>query len=276
MAVPTNTAIAGCSPYRHLDQATNVFLGARPRLFGIAYRILRNSFEAEDVVHDAWLRWQCTDRSVVINADAFLATTTTRLALNQAQSAWHRRERTVGPLLPEPAETASGPEPEAERADAVGRAVLLMLATLTPAERATYVLREVFDYPYARIAELLHLSSANCRQLVRRARQGLTSERRRPVSVMAHKRFLLAFLAAAGGGPIAVLEQLLVSDAAAQVRSVSGSCTVRYHAAPEASSHPRRHNGQLLRADRAHLDGPRSVDGQRNGVDARDPVPSVH
>jgi RNA polymerase sigma-70 factor (ECF subfamily) len=221
-----SAAMAGCTPSSHLDQAADAFIGARPRLFGIAYRILRNPFEAEDTVQDAWLRWQCADRSTVVNADAFLATTTTRLALNHAQSAWRRRESTVGSWLPEPAGPAAGPEPDAERAEAVERAVLLMLAKLTPAERAVYVLREVFDYPYVRIAELLHLSAENCRQLLRRARHALTSERRRPVRAAAHKRFLLAFLAAASGGPIAVLEQLLVSDAASQVRFAPRPCAV--------------------------------------------------
>ena len=219
MAMSTNGALTACSPSGQLAHAADVFIGARPRLFRTAYRILRNPFEAEDVVQDAWLRWQCADRSVVVNADAFLVTTTTRLALNTAQSAWHRRESTVSPWLPERSEPAAGPEPDAERTEAVERAVLLMLAKLTPAERATYVLREVFDYPYPRIAELLQLSSANCRQLVCRARQGMTSERRKPVSGAAHKRFLLAFRVAARGGPLAPLEQLLVSEAASPVRS---------------------------------------------------------
>jgi RNA polymerase sigma-70 factor (ECF subfamily) len=113
------------------------------------------------------------------------------------------------------------PRPEAERAEAVEMAVLLMLAKLTPAERAAYVLREAFDYPYEQIADVLHLGSANCRQLVRRARQRMVSERRRPVSVAARKRLVLVFLAAARGRLITDLEHLLVTDAVSRLARAS-------------------------------------------------------
>ena len=197
----------------HLDGAAVVFTGVRPRLFGIAYRILRNPVEAEDIVQDAWLRWQATDRAAVINPEAFLVTTTTRLALNDAQSARHRREMPAGPWLPQIREEADGPEPDAERAEEVEDAMMLLLTKLTPSERAAYVLREAFDYPYSLIAEVLQLGVANCRQLVRRARQCIASERRRPVSVTAHKRLVASFLAAARGGDIADLERVLTAAA---------------------------------------------------------------
>lgn len=209
-----------------LDRAVLVFLRTRPRLFGIAYRILRNPFEAEDVVQDAWLRWQATDRARVLNAEAFLVTTTTRLALNNAQSARNRREMPAGPWLPQFAEPGMGPEPEVERGDAVARALLMLLAKLTPSERAAYVLREAFDYPYDRIAGLLQLGAANCRQLVRRARRSIASERSRPVSLTAHERLLDAFLAAAKDGKFADLEELLVAGAA--LRSVERVCSGDY------------------------------------------------
>ncbi len=206
------------------DQGVRIFTRVQPRLFGIAYRILRSPFEAEDVVQEAWLRWQGTDRASIVNAEAFLATTTTRLALNEAQTARRRRETPAGPSLPEAPEPGIGPESGAQRSEAVELAVLLLLAKLTPAERAAYVLREAFDYPYEQIADLLRLGAANCRQLVRRARQRVASERRRPVSVVAHRRLLEAFRAAAQDGNIADLERILAIDAAsARARAVGSS-----------------------------------------------------
>jgi RNA polymerase sigma-70 factor (ECF subfamily) len=192
-----------------LDRATTVFLSARPRLFGIAHRILHDQVEAEDVVQNAWLRWQTTDRTVVVNPEAFLVTATTRLAINDVQSARHRRELPAGPWLLHAPDDASGPEADAEQVEAVADAVFTLLAKLSPAERATYLLREAFDYPYDRIADLLHLRPANCRQLVRRARDRITAERSRPVSVAAHRQLLNAFVAAARRGDFTELERLL-------------------------------------------------------------------
>jgi RNA polymerase sigma-70 factor, ECF subfamily len=205
-----------------LDRVALDFVDTRSRLLGIAYRILRNPFEAEDIVQDTWLRWQATDRSAVLNADAFLTTTTTRLALNHAQCAQRRHERPAGPWLPDMSTRDVGPESSAEIGDDVERAVLLLLAKLKPAERAAYVLREVFEYPYDRIADVLHLNPANCRQLVRRARQRVASERCRPVSVAAHRRLLEAFLAAARGNT-GELEDLLVAGAARAAGRMVGS-----------------------------------------------------
>src|ERR1700722_1253198 len=108
------------------DDGLAAFVTARRRLFGIAYRMLGSAAEAEDVVQDAWLRWQTTDRSVVENAAAFLTTTTTRLAINVAQSAQARRETYVGPWLPEPVDTSAGPQLGAERGEALQFAVLVL------------------------------------------------------------------------------------------------------------------------------------------------------
>jgi RNA polymerase sigma-70 factor (ECF subfamily) len=201
----------GAADTDHLDPAQAVFLSARRRLFGIAYRILRNADEAEDIVQDAWLRWQATDRTAVVNAEAFLVTTTTRLALNNAQSAWHRRETPAGSWLPEHPESELGPEEDLECGEAVEDAMLALLAKLRPAERAAYLLRRAFDYPYDAIAELLQLSNANCRQLVGRAGRRIASERRRPVSLTAHKCLVDAFRAAAHDGNLAQLEELLLA-----------------------------------------------------------------
>jgi len=198
-----------------LDHAAEVFTAARRRLYEIAYRILGNANEAEDVVQDAWLRWQRTDRTVVLNPAAFLATATTRLALNVAQSARCRREIYPVRLLPEPAEPRSGPATLAELGDEVEHALFLLLQKLTPVERAAYVLREAFEYPYEQIAQILQLSPVNTRQLVRRSHLRIAAERRRPVCPATHRRFVQAFRSAADVGNLAGLEQLLAAGATA-------------------------------------------------------------
>ncbi|MET9922387.1 RNA polymerase sigma-70 factor [Streptomyces sp. NPDC006435] len=195
-----------------LDRATQDFLAARPRLFGIAYRMLGSAAEAEDIVQEAWLRWQQADRTNLLEPTAYLTTITTRLAINLARSARMRRESYVGPWLPEPVDTAPDPQLGAERAEALELAVLLVLEKLNPVERAAYVLREAFDYPYGRVAEILETSEVNARQLVSRARKHLTAERRQRVSPTAHRRLLEVFLSAARTGDLAVLEDVLASD----------------------------------------------------------------
>lgn len=195
-----------------LDDAAVVFAGVRRRLFGIAYRMLGSWTEAEDIVQEAWLRWQGTDRSVVLNPAAFLATVTTRLSLNLAQSARSRRETYIGPWLPEPVDTSADPTLGAERGEAVELAVLLLMEKLTPTERAAYILRESFDYPYAEIADILQLSQANARQLVSRARKHLAAEHREPVAPADHRRLLQAFLTAAQTGNLGGLEAVLAAD----------------------------------------------------------------
>ncbi|MDC2954042.1 RNA polymerase sigma-70 factor [Streptomyces gilvifuscus] len=197
-----------------LGEATRAFLAARPQLFGIAYRVLGSATEAEDIVQEAWLRWQNTDRGAVREPAAFLATITARLAINLAQSARVRRESYTGPWLPEPVDTRADPQLGAERAEALDMAVLFLLEKLNPVERAAYVLREAFDYPYPQIAEMLELTEANTRQLVSRARKHLSSDRRRPVEPAAHRRLMRVFLAAAQTGDLAVLEGLLAEDVA--------------------------------------------------------------
>jgi RNA polymerase sigma-70 factor (TIGR02957 family) len=188
------------------------FLKVRPRLFGIAYRMLGSASEAEDIVQDVWLRWQAADRIAVLDPPAFLATTTTRLAINVFQSARARHETYVGPWLPEPVDTSSDPRLGAERGEALQFAILLLLEKLSPAERAAYVLREAFDYPYRQIAEILQLEEANTRQLVARARQHIAEGRHKAVSSEEHQRLLEAFITAAQKGDLARLESLFASD----------------------------------------------------------------
>jgi len=187
----------------------------RPRLFGIAYRVLGGAAEAEDVVQETWIRWQGTDRDKVRDAAAFLATTTTRLAINVSQSARARRETHIGLQLLDRVDATANPSLDVERGDALESAIRVLLGKLSPAERAAYVLREAFDYRYRHIAQVLSLSEANARQLVTRARQRLCGEHRRPVGAAEQPRLLNAFVAAAQTGDLESLEQLLAADVVA-------------------------------------------------------------
>jgi RNA polymerase sigma-70 factor (ECF subfamily) len=194
------------------EQAVSVFVEVRPRLFGIAYRMLGSATEAEDVLQETWLRWQNTDRSTITNPSAFLALITTRLSINVAQSARRWRETYIGPWLPEPVDTSADPALGAERAEALELACLLLLERLTPIERAAYVLREAFLYPYEQIADILQVSRVNARQLVSRARKHLNTVRREPIDKVEHRRLLARFLAAAQTGNVAALEDLFAAD----------------------------------------------------------------
>jgi len=191
------------------DDGLSAFLSVRPRLFGIAYRMLASAAEAEDIVQDVWVRWQTADRSRVRDAAAFLVTTATRLAINVMRSARSRRETYVGDWLPEPVDTSSDPRLEAEQRQALACGVLLLLEKLTPTERAAYILREAFDYPYRDIANVLRLEEANARQVVTRARQHVTNGRRMPVNSTEQGRLLEAFNAAAQHGDVAGLQGTL-------------------------------------------------------------------
>jgi len=199
-------------PTSAMDDGVSTFESVRPRLFGVAYRMLGSAAEAEDIVQDAWLRWQGTDRSVVHDPAAFLTTATTRLAITFAQSARSRRETYIGPWLPEPIDTSGDPRLGAERAEALEFAVLLLLEKLSPTERAAYILREAFDYSYDQIAHILHATEANARQLVTRARKHISDGRRRAVSSLEQKRLLNAFVVASQKGDLPALERLFTSD----------------------------------------------------------------
>jgi RNA polymerase sigma-70 factor, ECF subfamily len=197
------------------DDGLSAFLSMRTRLFGIAYRMLRSAPEAEDVVQDVWLRWQTTDRTVVRDAGAFLATTATRLSINVMRSARARRETHVAPLQPEPVDTTADPRLAAEQDQALSSGVRLLLEKLTPTERAAYILREAFDYAYRDIANVLRVAEANARQVVTRARQHIASDRTTTTSATEHKRLLEAFNAAAQDGHAAGLEHFFAPDVSA-------------------------------------------------------------
>jgi RNA polymerase sigma-70 factor (ECF subfamily) len=175
-----------------IEAAVGAFNESRPRLFGIAYRMLGSVAEAEDIVQEAWLRWQRADRIAVRNPAGFLTTVPTRLAINTAESARVRREQYVGPWLPEPVDTSADPSLGAENAAALESAVLMLLQKVRPDQRAAYVLREAFDYSYDDVADILETSTVNARQLVSRAKKAVRSDRREPVDPVRHRRLLEA------------------------------------------------------------------------------------
>lgn len=207
-----NDSVPGTSRFAWPDDGLSAFLTARPRLFGIAYRMLGSAAEAEDIVQEVWIRWQTTDRGPVRSPLAFLVTATTRLAINLLQSARARRETCAGSSLPEPIDPSADPSVGAERDEALNVAVRFLLERLTPNERAAYVLREAFSYPYRTIAHILRVEEANARQLVTRAREHVSGERRAPVSSTAQRRLLTTLVTAARTGELASLERLLVSN----------------------------------------------------------------
>jgi RNA polymerase sigma-70 factor, ECF subfamily len=198
-----------------LNDAAEIFTAVRPRLFGVAYRMLGGVADAEDIVQDVWLRWQTCDRAAVRDATAFLMTATTRLCINTLQSAHARRETHAEPWLAEPVDTGADPALRAERAEALKFATSMLLAKLPPAERAAYILREAFDYPYDLIARTIRVTDVNARQLVSRAKKHLATDRCESTSAADRHRLLTAFVTAARAGDMAALENVLVTDAAA-------------------------------------------------------------
>ncbi|MFE7856971.1 RNA polymerase sigma-70 factor [Streptomyces sp. NPDC057403] len=188
----------------------------RPRLFGLAYRMLGSAEEAEDTVQDTYLRFSGADRAGIEHPAAWLAKVVTNLCLTRLTSARARRERYVGPWLPEPVVTsdgALGPLESAEQREAVSMALLVLLERLTPTERAVYVLREAFGYGHREIAGVLDVTEANCRQLYRRAVRRVGEERSRFEPVPERQAELVAsFLGAARDGDLAGLEKLLTAD----------------------------------------------------------------
>ncbi|ROQ27254.1 RNA polymerase sigma-70 factor (ECF subfamily) [Streptomyces sp. PanSC19] len=200
------------------DTLTELFEEHRPMLLGVAYRMLGRTADAEDVVQEAWLRWTAADRAAVREPRAFLVRITTRLAIDRLRQAQARRESYVGPWLPEPLVTDFGPAaPDtAERAllaDSVSLAVLVVLESLSPLERAVFVLREAFGFPYGEIATALDRSEAAVRQLAGRARRHVDEGRPRYDVDPAERRDLTErFLSAAAGGDLGELLALLAPD----------------------------------------------------------------
>ncbi|WP_151482359.1 RNA polymerase sigma-70 factor [Streptomyces albicerus] len=200
------------------DIATEVFEEHRPVLMGVAYRMLGRVADAEDVVQEGWLRWSGADRSDVREPRAYLVRITTRLAIDRLRQVQSRNEAYVGPWLPEPyvtdfGDTVPDTAEQAVLADSVSLAVLVVLESLSPLERAVFVLREAFGYPYADIAVTLDRSESAVRQLAGRARRHVEEKRPRYEVDPAERRDLTErFLAAAADGDLEGLMSLLAPD----------------------------------------------------------------
>lgn len=189
----------------------------RPRLFGIAYRMLGSAVDAQDAVQDTYLRWHHAERTTIATPAAWLTTVLTRLCLNLLTSARMRREAYLGPWLPDPVLTldpALGPAETAEQRDSVSLALLMAMEHLTPAERAVVVLREAFGYSHRDVAAIIDESETNCRQLHSRARRKLAEQPAAPprLNRADWTRLVERFLGAARDGDLAALEALLAED----------------------------------------------------------------
>ena len=195
------------------DPATTAFLVHRNLLFTVAYEMLGSAADAEDVLQETWLRWAGVDLEIVRDQRAYLVRIATRQALARLRALGRRKEAYVGPWLPEPLLTTPDVAEDVELADSVSMAMLLVLETLMPAERAVFVLREVFDVPYDEIAEALGKSPAAVRQIAHRAREHVAAQRpREVVSPAETKAALEAFQRAAETGDLQNLLDILAPD----------------------------------------------------------------
>ncbi|TYB39461.1 RNA polymerase sigma-70 factor [Micromonospora sp. AP08] len=195
------------------DAATEAFLAHRKLLFTVAYEMLGSAADAEDVLQETWLRWVRVDLATVREQRAYLVRITTRQALARLRTLGRRKESYVGPWLPEPLLTAPDVAEDVELADSVSMAMLLVLETLTPTERAVFVLREVFDLPYDEIAEAVDKNEAAVRQIAHRARGHVAARRPRGVTSAAQTRDALeAFRKATETGDLQGLLDILAPD----------------------------------------------------------------
>ncbi|MCY9787467.1 RNA polymerase sigma factor SigJ [Nocardiopsis sp. EMB25] len=193
---------------------TDVFEEHRSLLTGVAYRILGSAADAEDVTQETWLRWSGVDPATVDDPRAYLVTVASRIALDRLRSARHRRESYVGEWLPEPVSDLPDAADHAELADSVEYALLVVLETLSPLERAVFVLREAFQFPYARIGEVIGREEATARQLARRARDHVRERRPRfDADRGSRRRITERFLQACLEGDLDGLTALLADDA---------------------------------------------------------------
>lgn len=199
-----------------MQDANATFERLRPRMLGVAYRMLGSLSEAEDIVQDVWLRWHDTDLARVDNAEAWLIATTTRRAIDRLRLARTDREQYVGIWLPEPVltEGPATPEQVQEASSDLSIAFLTVLERLAPDARAAFLLHEVFEADYAQIAAILGKSEAACRQIVHRAKVQLREERPRyAVSPEAHQRLMRRFLDAVSSGDLSGMKALMAESA---------------------------------------------------------------
>lgn len=198
-----------------MDAETTLFETHRSRLFGLAYRMLGTPADAEDVLHDAWLRLHAQDLAALDDPEAWLVTVTTRLALDRLRRAKTEREHYVGPWLPEPLVPESElPDATRERDESLTLSFLLLLERLGPEERAAFLLHEVFDYSHAEAAEILGINEDACRKRLHRARTRLREGRPRcSVDHDTQRRLLQRFVAAMAEPSLGALRALFAEDA---------------------------------------------------------------
>jgi len=199
-----------------MEDATELFTRLRPRLLGVAYRMLGSLAEGEDIVQDVWLRWHGTDATQVDNAEAWLVATTTRRAIDELRLVRRKREHYVGMWLPEPVLTEHDDTPEyvQETASDLSVAFLNVLERLAPDARAAFLLHDVFDQGYPEVARMLDKSEAACRQIVSRARQQLREERPRyNVPQEIHQRLMRRFTDALSIGDYRTMKSLMAESA---------------------------------------------------------------
>lgn len=192
-----------------------LFTTYHPYLFTLAYQMLGSASDAEDVLQDAYLRYTSAPRSDVRSPKAFLSTMVTRLCLDRLKAARTKREQYIGPWLPEPVLTVEDSDiyHVVEQHEAITQAFLVLLESLNPPERAVFLLREVFEYPYDDIAAMLDISAANCRQLFHRAKEQVAVHRARfPASSKQQHELVERFLAATQRGDVHTLQTLLAAD----------------------------------------------------------------
>ncbi|MGZ5200249.1 MAG: RNA polymerase sigma-70 factor [Telluria sp.] len=197
------------------DTPDAVFAALRPRLFSIAYRMLGIRAEAEDIVQDAWLRWNATQHDALQSAEAWLVTVVTRLSIDRLRASRSEREAYTGFWLPEPLVDVDERSPErlAEQASDLSMALMWVLERLSPEERAAFVLRQAFDEDYADVAAMLGKSEAACRQLVHRAAERVRQERARfEVPRDVHKTLVARFMRAASTGDRTAMMALFADD----------------------------------------------------------------
>ncbi|MFC4336346.1 RNA polymerase sigma factor SigJ [Salininema proteolyticum] len=206
-------------------ELAETYQSLRPRLVGVAYGLLGTVTEAEDAVQEAWIRLQNSDAERIEDVTAWLVTTTSRLALDMLRSVRRKRESYVGPWLPEPVETAPDPADSLSLADSLSWAMLVVLETLSPAERAAFVLHDVFSLSFPEVGKALGRSTESCRKLAARARAHVRERRTRfDVDPGEHRRITEAFARAAGEGDLDALMDLLAPDA---VLTTDGGGVVR-------------------------------------------------
>ncbi len=247
-----------------------IFEDYRRYLFSIAYRMLGTVMDAEDMVQECWLKWQAADRAAVKSPKGFLATMITRLCIDHLRSAKAQRESYIGPWLPEPLLTDKIPtvEETAALADTLSTAFLLLLERLPPVERAAFLLREVFDYPYDEIADVLEKSPANCRKIVSRAKKPLSPDldtHSQPGFIPSPEKqeaLITAFFQSVINGDLAGLTAMLAEDAVA-ITDSGGKATAAKRPIFGGSNVAKFFLGLRKQAPENFTIGLESINGQR-------------